>query len=655
MHRAFLIAAFCSVFFMISPTAAVGSPAPPAAVVIEASTDAERRQRLEFLDERYERLAHRLELELPDVERGELSRRRSSDAEIKARLLELDLPNSTLLPRALETIDAIDDLSFSPFRGAGPEQQGSISGTVFDEDTGLPIANAFVVRLYDANGVSLGLDFTDASGDYLFGGLPAGNYFVMADVDDYFRELYDDVPCPPFDCVITSGTPVAVTSGAITGGIDFSLGRGGIITGRITEEATGTAVPSTSGPRLYDSQGRSLGNTHPDANGDYFFGGLATGTYYVEADFDDYFNELYDDIPCPDGCDPTTGTPISVTFGATTSGIDFALSDGGVIAGRLTDQATGLPLGSAFGVRLHDQFGVSVDVVRTDGNGGYRFSGLQSGTYFVRTTVEDYSDELYDNIPCPDGCDVTQGQPINVTFGSVTSGIDFALTGGGSISGTVTEAGTGDPVAFEFGVILYDAAGDLVTSDITGGDGGYSIGGLEAGTFFVKTQLDDYFDEVYDGLPCPEDCDVTQGTPIVVAAGANVANINFAVGPGGAISGVVTDQGTGLPIANRLGLRLFDSSGDFLQVLLTGESGEYRFAGLATGQYFVRTAIDDFFDELYEDLPCPIDCDVTQGTPISVTFGATTPGIDFGLDGPSLIFRDGFESGDTGAWTIAAP
>jgi len=66
----------------------------------------------------------------------------------------------------------------------------------------------------------------------------------------------------------------------------------------------------------------------------------------------------------------------------------------------------------------------------------------------------------------------------------------------------------------------------------------------------------------------------------------------------------------------------------------TDATGSYTFAGLATGTYFVGTEIDGYFDELYDDLPCPTSCNVTAGTPISVTFGATATGIDFELGDP---------------------
>src|SRR4029453_16102186 len=81
-----------------------------------------------------------------------------------------------------------------------------------------------------------------------------------------------------------------------------------------------------------------------DADGHYVTGpGLPTGSYRARSRAAGYFNELYDDIECAslDGCDMGPGTPIAVTTGLMTSGIDFALDRAGSLSGRVTDKASG--------------------------------------------------------------------------------------------------------------------------------------------------------------------------------------------------------------------------------------------------------------------------------------------------------------------------
>ena len=80
---------------------------------------------------------------------------------------------------------------------------------------------------------------------------------------------------------------------------------------------------------------------------------------------------------------------------------------------------------------------------------GSGYDGLPTGGYYVQTNnTLGYVDELYDNIPCV-GCDVTVGTKVQLTAGATTAGVNFALAKGGggpAIAGTVTRAGTGDPL-----------------------------------------------------------------------------------------------------------------------------------------------------------------------------------------------------------------
>ncbi len=64
----------------------------------------------------------------------------------------------------------------------------------------------------------------------------------------------------------------------------------------------------------------------------------------------------------------------------------------------------------------------------------------------------------------------------------------------------------------------------------------------------------------------------------------------------------------------------------------TNASGVYTKNGLPTGTYYVRTSNSlGYIDELYDNLPCAPSCTVTSGAGVSVTAGATTGGINFGL------------------------
>jgi hypothetical protein len=78
-------------------------------------------------------------------------------------------------------------------------------------------------------------------------------------------------------------------------------------------------------------------------------------------------------------------------------------------------------------------------------------------------------------------CDPTSGTPIPVNAGFTTSGVNFILTAGGRITGSVTATGTGTPVAGF--VYIIDSAGNYVDYDFMDAAGVYlSVQGLPTGT-----------------------------------------------------------------------------------------------------------------------------------------------------------------------------
>lgn len=587
----------------------------------------------EVLTERLTRLAHHLDSNASGRASEAEPRRRE---EALSRLVSLTQREETSqigpeLARKVEIhlqrrLQALQNQinTFAP-EPAHRKAQSGISGILREAATGFPIRSEFVA-LYDSGGFLIELDPTQNDGSYLFGGLPAGTYFARTVTDNFFDELYDNIPCP-LECDETAGTPITVVDGALTDGIDFELSEGGVLSGTVSEAATGFPI-AIEFVALYDSSGSFLDLTFTEFDGSYRFSGLPTGNYFVATDAEDYFDEVYDNHPCPFDCDVTQGTPVFVTKDQQTRNIDFALREGASISGTLSEETTGFPLARQF-VRLYDSGGSLLELDLTDTDGSYILGGLPAETYFVRTDTDNFFDELFDDIPCPIECDETTGTPINVTADTPTPNIDFALGSSSGITGRLTAQETGFPIVSEF-VRLYDAGGSLIESEITENDGSYAFSGLPPGTYFVRTSTDAFFDELYDDIPCPIECDEKTGTPIPVMQNALTTDIDFQLEEGGVIEGSLREARTDLPIASER-VVLYDSSGRFLDSARTLTRGRYRFAGLPTGTYFVKTDTEDFFDELYDNIPCPIECDETMGTAIVVTKGSLTDGIDFVL------------------------
>ena len=494
---------------------------------------------------------------------------------------------------------------------------GSISGSVTNAAGGAPIQNV-QVRIHNAAGTLVASPVTDAAGAYLASGLPAGTYYLRTfDSVHFINELYNNLPCALGDCTPTTGTPVVVTDGVTTAGINFALVAGGRIGGTVTNAAGGAPIQNVQ-VRIHDAAGTLLGSVTTNAAGAYLTSGLPAhagsgpaGTYRVRTDDSPGFvDELYNNLPCPaDGCTVTTGTLVVVTVGATTAGIDFALAAGGQIGGTVTNAADGAPIPNVQ-VRINNAAGTFVGSATTNASGTYLTAGLPAGTYYARTgSTLSFVDELYDNLPCTlSSCTTTTGTPIVVTVGATTGGIDFALVAAGQIGGTVTWAAGGVPIP-NVNVRIHNSAGTQVGSVNTNASGTYLTSGLPAGTYYARTSslvFVNVVDELYNNLPCTlSNCTTTTGTPIVVTVGATTAGIDFALAVGGQISGTVTNAASGAPIPN-VTVRVYDSTGAFVGTAInpTNAAGTSVTSGLPAGTYHVRT--DDapgFVDEAVQQSP----------------------------------------------------
>ncbi len=544
-------------------------------------------------------------------------------------------------PRAGTPITVADNSTVSGIDFA-LTRLGAIAGTVTDAASGQPVWEEWSrVKVWLADGHWGGDGEIDSSGRYLVEGIHADSCFAITDTAEYVDEIYDDIPCPEPDwqCEPTIGTPIAVELETTTSGIDFALHERSAIAGTVTEEASGEPI-AEAWVRVWDTAGQWIKETFADDEGDYRVAGLeAPGSYFVTAQRHGLAGVLYDGLPCPDGdCDPAGGTPVAVAVGATTGGIDFVLTRLGAISGNVTDAVTGDQLDHGC-VQVWDVNGSLVDTGCIGIFGGpYAVESLAAGTYFASARSYDHLDQLYDGLPCPAGCDPTAGTPITVVRNTTTTGIDFALDRLGEISGQVTDALTGAALEYHAWVDVWNAAGERVGIAWVGHDG-YTTEPLPPGTYFASARAEDYLDELYREMPCPEDCEPTSGTPITVTVNQTTPGIDFTLdplvaGPLGGLAGTVTDELTGQPIPDAT-VRIWDASATLLEYRHSDSSGRYALY-LPAGTYFAAvTHPSRHHPEVFDDLPCDVGtsgfCEPTTGTPITVSAGRMTPGIDFQL------------------------
>jgi 5-hydroxyisourate hydrolase-like protein (transthyretin family) len=515
---------------------------------------------------------------------------------------------------------------------------GRVTGHITDE-SGTPVAGVSV-QLFNPVANSSVTATTTASGDYAVIGLPDATYYAFTTNGlGFINESFPNIPCVP-GCGITSlGTPIVISGASTVGGIDFALREGGRVSGSIVDDASGLPLTGVS-VAVVDAAGSTVSTAQTDAAGNYLTGsGIPTGKYYVRVTGNSlgYLLELYDNIPCTGGCTLSTGTAINVIEGDTHEDIDFGLSKGGRISGRISEAGTQAPI-QAVSVQILDASGRFVASAATDAGGNYiTTAGLAPGTYYVRTSNGlGYLDEQWNDKPCITNCSIVGGTPVVVTGTDTATGIDFVLSRGGRITGVVTDATTGQPLG-GITVQIFDDTGTLVTSGFTSSFGVYtSAAGLAVGKNYHARTFNNlgYLNELYAGSICSGSCLVTQGTKILVADVNSVATANFSLFAGGRIAGFVTDtQGT--PLRN-VGVQVFDSTGALWSTGTTNAVGGYvTTQGLAAGDYYIRTLNSiGLIDQLYRvptSLDCLGTCLITAGTPTSVNLGQTSAGINFQL------------------------
>ena len=534
-----------------------------------------------------------------------------------------------LLACSLAFVSVLYDMSTHAQSGKlAPANTGTFSGTITDINTSAPLAN-FTVRIYDSNGSVFASGTTNAAGIYTSPMLAAGTYYAKTTNSlGYLEELYDNIACDR-SCSITSGTPISVTAGATTSGINFALAKGGHISGRVTDAATGEPLEDIR-VLIYNPSISLFLSATTDSSGTYLFEDLLPpGTYFAQSDaFSVYLNEAYDNIPCQ-FCNLASGTPITVAPGATTSGIDFALEKGGIVAGIVTNAATGAPIFNAT-VEVYTSNGIFIFIANTNASGEYKTTeGLPTGTYYAITNTPGFVNRLYNGFTCAP-CDPTTGTPFSVTAGTITPGINFSLAVGGRISGRITNAATSATVS---GVLvrIYNSVGQLVTTTSSSISGNYiSSAVLPSGTYYARTISPNFITQVYNGVDCIA-CTPALGTPITVTAGSTTTGVNFALTAGGKISGTITDAATSRPIWDVL-VQFYAPGGGLIGSVRTDFSGFYTSpVGLTTGRYYVRASnFDNYVHQVYANIECAA-CDVTTGIPVSVTAPSTTTGINFAL------------------------
>lgn len=328
----------------------------------------------------------------------------------------------------------------------------------------------------------------------------------------------------------------------------------------------------------------------------------------------------------PGSCEPGSSA-LSVAPGANLV-VDFALTPGARLHGRVTDLATGAPVADA-AVELQTSVAGSFALqggTRSDTNGDFVVEGLHAGSYTLtaRPRYEGRTDVslphlryVWPDLHCDDvqqRCIALPATPVLLTAGSDGGMFDVRLKRGAVVRARMRSLGNGAVVnQITRGAATVVPSGASAQS---GADGYAYIGPLLPGPVSLAlepTAEIGYPAIVYPDQPCTSTpCDLTGAPTLAVPEASLVTAADVYVAPLRTISGRVTDAaGTA-----RGGIRV--SAGDvrfgimgpsgFMReaTTVTDGDGNYRLEGFYNDSLVVRTqaATDGWIDVAWPDTAC---------------------------------------------------
>ena len=348
---------------------------------------------------------------------------------------------------------------------------GNITGRALNSVTKQAIANATV--FIDSLSLSVA---TDSSGAFSFNDLDPSSYSLRINADGY--------------------TEVSFSSVLVNVGVDTSLGdvllsplpTTGILLGRVTDAATGQAIPGV----IVSVTGSTTAATGTASNGSYSIVGLNPGAVTITLIKDGY-QPVVANASIVAGGTLVLNPALTATSSATEPLPGTATT--GLLRGLVTDSSTGLPIQFAF-VRVRDAItNFSIGLAQTAIDGSYQVSDLAPGAVNIEVTRSGY-------LPANAGASVSAGNALLFSPGMVPTGGDPDSATGGDVGqevlpgtsstavlrGVASDLDTSLPLA---GVAI-TVTGSTTVSTTTAADGSYSITCIIPGDVSVAASLATY-------------------------------------------------------------------------------------------------------------------------------------------------------------------
>lgn len=359
-------------------------------------------------------------------------------------------------------------------------------------------------------------------------------------------------------------------TGQVTPHVDWSMQPGAIVTGRITDAATGRPLAG-----ICVEAGDSIGGSRK--NGSYIVTQISPGRTTVS------FSNCGNPGSFEDQFYPRA---LTLRGGVTARNINARMRPGSTISGTVTT-ATG-----------HKLSGVCVDAIpAADAGSGPDavFSGIETQSSAGHYEIPNLTAGQYQVTfrACGFDPDVVQrwfmqrpghptGDRISLPPGGVISGVSAALHPGGGISGTID--GPAHQLQSFVCTTVTDARSHVVVADSFGvSEGeGYGLNGFAPGRYIVEFSPcggQNLALQWYDRASRP-----AKARQVRIVAHRTTSGIGARMTVGGSLTGRVVARATGRPIA---GVCVFAAGigQPFAGLGATSKSGQYQIIGLNTGSY----------------------------------------------------------------------
>ena len=346
-----------------------------------------------------------------------------------------------------------------------------------------------------------------------------------------------------------------------------------------------------------------------DASGNYILEGIATRTYSLDCSKQGYLTSHKGHIIV---ANETSAVVVNFNLQTNTSSY-------GSVAG-VVSKVSGDPL-SGVSVSLVSSTGARYNASSSQ-SGAYLFSHIHSGAYILKAKKWGYVNYVH-------------ADTIVVENGSALTDVNFSMeeiTGDASLSGLILNSVTSAPIeGATVTVFGHNNPGTIDSgySAVSGADGAYLISGIFPGEYFITCEANGYEEEMeYD----------------VEIAGAETLDFELTPIQQGTITGTVTFDGTGLPIANAY-VGFFppaaDSNGGGHQhprffYAMTDSNGNYSVT-VTPGDYYsicwakVNTQAPWYY-EFYDNVRT-----ISEATLLTIADGQTIENISYAIPEPQEI------------------